>query len=134
METGMNRTRKHSRKREAILACIRATTRHPSAEWIYDRLKPEIPDLSRGTVYRNLRLFLAEGVVSSVGVVDGLERFDGNVSPHAHFICRACGTVTDLADVTVPEALLARAEAASGGQVEGSRLSFSGLCRACANK
>ncbi len=128
----MERTKKHSRKREAILACIRETKRHPSAEWIYDRLKPEIPDLSRGTVYRNLRLFLAEGEVSSVGVVDGLERFDGDVTPHAHFICRACGAVTDLTDMAVPEALLARAEALSGGRVEGSRLSFSGLCHACA--
>lgn len=128
----MERTRKRSRKREAILACIRATKCHPSAEWIYDRLKPELPDLSRGTVYRNLRLFLAEGEVASVGVVDGLERFDGDVSPHAHFICRACGAVADLADVAVPEALLARAGAASGGRVESSRLSFSGLCRACA--
>ena len=92
----MEKTRKRSKKRDAILACIRSTRRHPSAEWIYDRLKPEIPDLSRGTVYRNLRLFLEEGVVASVGVVGGLERFDGDVSPHAHFICQCCGEVIDL--------------------------------------
>ena len=57
--------RKRSRKRDAILACVRATTCHPSAEWVYQRLKPTIPDLSLGTVYRNLSMFKdSEGCTS----------------------------------------------------------------------
>ena len=79
--------RKRSRKRDAILACVRATTCHPSAEWVYQRLKPTIPDLSLGTVYRNLSMFKDEGLVISVGTVGGLERFDGNTKPHTHFVC-----------------------------------------------
>lgn len=81
--------RKRSRKRDAILACVRATTCHPSAEWVYQRLKPTIPDLSLGTVYRNLSMFKDEGLVISVGTVGGLERFDGNTKPHTHFVCTA---------------------------------------------
>ena len=50
----MEATTKRFRKREAILACLRDTTAHPSAEWVYEQLKPQIPDLSLGTVYRNL--------------------------------------------------------------------------------
>ena len=56
----MERVRKRSKKRDAILACIRETDTHPSAEWIYTRLKPQIPDLSLGTVYRNLSMFREE--------------------------------------------------------------------------
>ena len=52
----MERTAKHFRKRDAILSCLRGTTDHPSAEWIYNRLKPEIPDISLGTVYSGLML------------------------------------------------------------------------------
>lgn len=130
----MGKTRKRSRKRDAILSCIRSTRRHPSAEWIYDQLKPEIPDLSRGTVYRNLRLFLAEGAVASVGVVDGLERFDGDVSPHAHFICRRCGEVVDLPGLASLETMAGQTEDLTGGRIESCVLSFSGLCRHCVKR
>lgn len=53
----MSTMRRHSKKRDAILSCIRRSHLHPSAEWIYTQLKPEHPDLSLGTVYRNLALF-----------------------------------------------------------------------------
>ena len=65
--------RKHSKKRDAIYECVRSTKTHPSAEWVYSRLKPEIPDLSLGTVYRNLAMFKQEGDIISVGTVGGLE-------------------------------------------------------------
>ena len=88
--------RKHSKKREAILRMIRSTQSHPSARWVYEQLKPAIPGLSLGTVYRNINLFLEEGLVVSVGVVGGEERFDGFVTPHPHLICTCCGAVFDL--------------------------------------
>lgn len=56
-EADMEPTRKRSKKRDAILSCLCSTDTHPSAEWIYHRLKPQIPDLSLATVYRNLALF-----------------------------------------------------------------------------
>ena len=88
--------RKHSRKRDAILECLRCTTSHPTAEWVYTQLKPTIPDLSLATVYRNLAMFKDEGMIDSVGVYNGLERFDFRTDPHAHFICRICGAVSDI--------------------------------------
>ena len=63
----MERTAKHFRKRDAILTCLRQTTVHPSADWVYARLKPEYPDLSLGTVYRNLALFKEQGKILSLG-------------------------------------------------------------------
>ena len=59
----MERAIRHSKKREAILAALRGTTRHPSAEWLYRQLKPQHPDLSLGTVYRNLSFFLERGLM-----------------------------------------------------------------------
>ena len=117
-EVPMERTAKHFRKRDAILSCLRQTTEHPSADWVYAKLKPEIPDLALGTVYRNLTLFKDQGLIASLGTVGGVERFDGNVTPHVHFICTACHRVTDLSQIQVPEELNASASRASGGQVE----------------
>ena len=81
---------KKSRKRDAILACVCSTDTHPTAEWVYTQLKPDIPDLSLGTVYRNLAMFRREGIIGSAGVVNGLERYDRNPLPHAHFVCTQC--------------------------------------------
>jgi Fur family peroxide stress response transcriptional regulator len=102
----MNRERKHSDKRDAILQIIQSTTSHPSAQWVYEKLRPRIPGLSLATVYRNINLFLREGSLISVGVVNGEERFDGIVAPHPHLVCQRCGRVIDL---PCPETHIARA-------------------------
>ena len=94
----MEQVRKHSRKRDAILRCVRSTDCHPTAEWVFSRLKPEIPDLSLGTVYRNLAMFKEEGTILSLGVVHGLERFDRRVDPHCHLACQRCSRVLDVED------------------------------------
>ena len=125
--------KKHFRKRDAILTCLRQTTVHPSAEWIFTQLKPDIPDLSMGTVYRNLTLFKEQGVIASVGTVKGVERFDGNTDPHVHFLCTQCGAVVDLTGLTVPEELNKAAATETGGQVGTCQLTFTGICMECLN-
>ena len=74
----MEKTTKQFRKRNAILAYLRQTEDHPSAEMVYNQLKPEIPDLSLGTVYRNLSMFKTNGEIISIGTVNGVERFDAD--------------------------------------------------------
>jgi len=127
----MERTTKHFRKRDAILACLRSTTEHPSAEWIYTRLKPEYPDLSLGTIYRNLALFKEQGLITSLGTVNGVERFDFNTAPHVHYICTCCGNVLDLPGLSVPGELNAAAARDSGGRVDSCQLTFTGMCGEC---
>ena len=129
----MEQTVKRFRKRDAILTCLRQTVVHPSADWVFAQLKPEIPDLSLGTVYRNLALFKEQGLVISVATVNGTERFDGNTCPHVHFICTDCDAVIDLHEMQIPESLHATAACCSGGQVSQCQLSFTGVCRACTN-
>ncbi|MBS6367473.1 MAG: transcriptional repressor [Clostridiales bacterium] len=123
--------KRHSEKRDAILNCLRQTKVHPTAEWIYQKLKPEYPNLSLGTVYRNLSEFKREGIIATVGVVDGLERFDGDTRIHSHLICRECGAVIDVNTAEVSEQLLLSAAAETGGEVSGVQLTFSGVCRDC---
>lgn len=125
---------KHFRKRDAILSRLRDSRAHPSAETLFALLKPEIPDLSMATVYRNLNLFKQQGLAISVGTVNGVERFDGNTSPHVHFICNDCGAVIDLEAMQVPQTLASTAENCCGGQVSGCQLSFTGTCRNCLSK
>ena len=127
----MERTQKRFRKRDAILTCLRGTTVHPGADWVYSRLKPEIPDLSLGTVYRNLTYFKDRGDIISLGVVNGVERFDGNTEPHVHFVCTGCGAVIDLPELAVPQELTQSAAMSAGGRVRSCNLSFTGTCREC---
>ena len=130
----METPRKNFRKRTAILSFLRQTKDHPSAEMVYNHLKQEIPDLSLGTVYRNLSMFKATGEIVSLGTVNGVERFDANVEPHVHFICSGCGTVVDLPQIKVPEELNLQVGKATGGGVEICRLTFTGLCKDCKEK
>ena len=130
----MERATRYSKKREAILSAIRSTDVHPSAEWVYQRLKPEHPDLSLGTVYRNLTLFQQQGVIQSVGVVNGQERFDGVTVPHSHFVCRCCGAVMDLHQTGLDPALDRRVGEEYGLEVERHELVFYGRCQGCREK
>ena len=127
----METSTKNFRKRNAILSYLRSTTAHPSAETVFTDLKQQIPDLSMGTVYRNLNLFKQQGLATSVATVKGVERFDGNTAPHVHFICSECDAVIDLMDMQVPESLKSIAETCSGGRVEECHLSFTGQCKNC---
>lgn len=122
---------KQFRKRNAIYACLRQTDSHPSAEMVYALLHSEHPDISLATVYRNLAHFKSQGLIRSLGTVNGAERFDADVHPHVHFICTGCGRVLDLPEVTLPQSLKEQAEEISGCAVQECRLTFSGLCPAC---
>lgn len=124
---------KHFKKRDAVLNCLRGTTIHPSAEWVHAQLKSEYPDISLGTVYRNLSMFKQQGVITSVGTVRGVERFDANTEPHVHFICTGCDAVLDLPEMQVSESLSREAEKCGGCRVQSCQLTFTGVCQNCKN-
>ena len=126
----MEPTGKQFRKRNAILSYLQSTTDHPSAEMVYAGLKPEIPDLSLGTVYRNLSLFKQQGLITSVCSVHGTERFDAETAPHVHFVCDHCDRVLDLEQITIPEALTHQVDD-TGCRVSACSLTFTGICREC---
>lgn len=129
--TATEKRENFSRKREAILSALRETDTHPTAEWVYARLKPQYSDLSLGTVYRNLKKFCGAGKALSLGSINGQEHFDGCVSPHAHFVCDQCGRVLDVpGEFFGPEELSALSRE-SGCRVRAASVLFRGLCETC---
>lgn len=96
-KAGVSMTMKYSRQRAAILSFLRSRRDHPTAELVYSNVKAEFPNISLGTVYRNLNQLAEAGMIAkhSFGGV-GIDHFDYNTSPHYHFVCSCCSAVIDL--------------------------------------
>ncbi len=123
--------KRYSKKRQAIFELLKSTKEHPSAESIYKQLKPIYPDLSVGTVYRNLKEMKEEGLIASVAVVKDRERFDGCTDQHTHVICSECGNIIDLEAFNLPEDMLSHAEEETKFSISVTKLQLIGICEAC---
>lgn len=123
--------RKTSVKRQAIMDALCASKEHPSAEMLYEQLKLEIPDLSFGTIYRNLSIFTQEGSAQVVCHVNGKERFDGRTDPHAHLICKSCNKVSDIEGSMDLSSFIESFSHSRGFIPESWALTFSGVCPKC---
>ena len=118
--------------RRVVLEVVRGTDSHPTAGGIHQMVRRRLPRVSLGTVYRNLRLLVAQGLVKELPGPHA--RFDGNVSDHHHFTCLGCGRIVDVAGpVTEPHsrALCGRVAAQVGASVSYHRIEFYGRCLAC---
>ena len=121
---------KYSRQRESIKSFLMTRTDHPTAETVYENLRKEYPKISLGTVYRNLSLLTEIGEIQTISTGVGPDRFDGNVEPHYHFICKRCGKVIDLKMQGIEHInLLAQHE--FSGNIEGHTVFFYGSCEEC---
>lgn len=87
---------KYSRQRESIKEYLASTKEHPTADMVYTHVKEDFPNISLGTVYRNLNLLAEIGEAIKITTPDGGDRFDGCTAPHYHFFCTNCGSVLDL--------------------------------------
>lgn len=121
---------KRSRQREAIQRCLMDCHDHPTAETVYLRIKDEFPSISLGTVYRNLSLLSDLGEIRKITTGGGPDRFDGNMEPHFHFLCRNCGCVMDI-NIPPQENLNTLAAANFEGMIEAHTIRFTGLCPLC---
>jgi Fe2+ or Zn2+ uptake regulation protein len=113
-----------------MLEWLRASDRHPTAAQIHEALSVEMPQLSLGTVYRNLDVLVAEGRVLEVLAPGGPARYDANLDPHQHFCCDRCQRIVDVR-VPVPRGLARRLEREHGLTANRVHVSFHGLCSAC---
>jgi Fur family peroxide stress response transcriptional regulator len=119
-----------SRQRNTILRVVVNSRDHPRADWVYDQVRQEIPNISMGTVYRNLNSLARSGDIRRLDVADGTSRFDGNIEDHYHFRCEQCGHIFDL-DEPVDQALSERVARNTGFRVYRQRMELAGLCDAC---
>ena len=120
-----------SKKRQAILDCVRAADCHPTAEWVFRALRPVYPDLSLATVYRNLGELESAGLIVSMGTAAGQKHYDGNILPHAHATCSLCGRIFDLRALPDTAGLIAAVMQETGIDVTDTSLSFRGICADC---
>ena len=124
---------KFSRQREANKDFLLTRKDHPSADIVYENVRKEFPNISLGTVYRNLTLLSDMGELLRLRVGDGIDHFDATTTPHYHFICRSCGSVIDL-DMDSINSINDIANANFDGTVEGHVTYFYGTCAACSQK
>lgn len=119
----------YSSQREAIYKELMSTKEHPSARTVYEKLKPIFPNISLGTVYRNISKFKDEGKIISVCVSNGEERLDADTSDHAHFICEKCNAVYDLDQDTFSK--LEKELSLNDFIVKRKSLVYYGICKHC---
>lgn len=124
---------KYSRQREAIKNFLVSRYDHPTAETVYTNIKEEFPNISLGTVYRNLSLLAEIGEIQKLSTGIGPDRFDGNAAPHYHFICNCCGSVLDL-EVSGLDHINVLAGQNFDGEIEGHQIYFYGKCPNCKNR
>ena len=127
----MEKKLRYSHQRERIYQYLMDTKEHPSAEMLYEALRGEIPGLSLGTVYRNLKLLEELGKVRRVISYQGTERYDACCDDHVHFLCQKCGCIQDVMNVDTDSI---RQSILLGDEFQLSRLDLTvtGLCPGCA--
>ena len=124
---------RHSKKRDAMLELMRGTKCHPTADWVYQGMKEIFPDISLGTVYRNLTLLADIGEIQRLRLGDGVDHFDADISPHYHFVCSECGKVIDLAMDSI-DGITDVAAKNFGGEIKGHMTYFYGSCDQCSKR
>ena len=129
MEAVTTRKIRHSDVRDKIYEYLCGTKTHPSANMIYNDLKPSIPKLSLGTVYTNLKLFEELGQVIRVANVNGFERYDADTSEHVHLVCDECGAVIDVMDADIRKAK--KACQVGQAKIKSIHIVLHGTCEKC---
>lgn len=124
---------KYSRQREEIKNFLMTRKDHPTADVVYMNVRQENPNISLGTVYRNLTLLADMGEILRLRVGDGVDHFDADTSQHYHFICTECGSVIDL-EMDNIDCIIETAGKNFDGRITGHFTYFQGICGDCFKK
>ena len=118
-----------TKQRQAIINMLINSKDHPTAEEIFEVVRQDLPEISIGTVYRNLQMLLAEDLVKEIARTRSGARFDANLEPHSHFFCQSCGRVYDIPSYAAP--LTAELQEQIPGALFSQRTDFFGVCHGC---
>jgi len=128
-----NKITKSSKQRDVILRILRSTNSHPTADWIYEQARREMPKISLGTVYRNLNVLREEGKIRELCFNRGVSRWDGDIRDHYHVRCIECGRVEDVPHIS-SRVSTEEIEKLTGYEIYSHRLEFLGICPQCQKK
>ena len=112
---------------------LRETRSHPTAKWVFDKVRKQFPSLSLGTVYRNLGILVKQGLVSKLDFGSSQDRFEATTLPHHHFVCESCGRVTDLS-LPIDHSLTKKLQNATGLAATRLEIRLYGVCEKCSQK
>lgn len=124
---------KRSKQRDMVKAFLMGRTDHPTADVVYMNVRQQNPNISLGTVYRNLTLLADIGEIQRLRVGDGVDHFDADTSPHYHFVCTECGSVIDLRMESI-DTIKDIAGTGFDGVIAGHVTYFYGTCGNCTKK
>jgi len=119
-----------TRQRRAILDLLKSTRAHPTADEIYEEVRKDLPNISKGTVYRNLQVLIDSGEAAVLDIRGTLSRYELRRESHCHFRCQACGRVIDI-DEPVDPGFDDKVSRETGFVVSGHQIEFRGWCAIC---
>ena len=125
--------RRFSKQRQIIYDTIKSNPVHPTADYIYSILKKDYPDLSLGTVYRNLNVLTEAGLIIKITSDSESEHYDGKVDNHYHLMCESCHNIYDV-EVPYLERIEEEAQKNSCHTINKHHLVFYGICEKCKNQ
>ncbi len=121
---------KNSKQRDRILELLLETKMHPAADWIYNELRNEFPNLSMGTVYRNLSILSQQKLIKKIGFGSTFDRYDANIHEHYHFICETCNIIDDI-DIPVDLSIQQELKKYCDHTIHSQRVELYGICNNC---
>ncbi|MDP3879586.1 MAG: transcriptional repressor [Dehalococcoidales bacterium] len=122
---------KKTRQKELILRVLKSTPSHPTALWVYDEVRKEMPNISLATVYRNLKVLRETGQILELEFNTSPNRFDPRTDYHDHFICERCSLIRDIDEPVNHKRLNGRIARETGFKISYYTAEFRGLCREC---
>lgn len=124
--------KRYSKQRETILKILNNTKLHPTASVIYEKARESIPNISLGTVYRNLSELSTSGEIMAFKAADGSEHYDATAVPHPHLCCTGCNQVLDL-EIPFAADFVNQSAAHTGAKITNHHIIFYGKCAKCCN-
>jgi Fur family ferric uptake transcriptional regulator len=119
-----------TRQRRIVLETLQALRVHPTAEELHGRVRRRLPNIGLATVYRNLELLAARGLIRRLELGCGCRRFDADLAPHYHVRCTRCGRMDDVAG-SPPSRLEKIFRSPKGFRITGHQLVLTGVCARC---
>jgi Fur family ferric uptake transcriptional regulator len=124
---------KYTNQRVEILHFLKGNTTHPTVEEVFNGVRKKLTRISKATVYNNLKFLAEKGLIQEVNI-KGVSRFEPNLKPHHHIICRRCGKIVDFESKELTEYSLKTAKGLEGFDIDTTNTNFYGICSSCKGK
>ena len=121
---------KYTNQRIEILDFLKNNSSHPTVDEVYEAVKKKLTRISKATVYQNLKFLTEKGFIQEVNI-KGVSRFEPNLNPHHHIICRKCGRIIDFESKELTDYSLTIGKTLKEIEVDSTNTNFYGICYKC---